>query len=346
MRKQILLVSSALSALTLAGAVHAADAAAAAALQHDDRRTGGHRRTARGKSAVDADRGLRLLVRRACRPQARRRPEPGPSGPNANYTRANFGGYNFKIRGIGTDVITGFGGTERRQHQRKRAAGRDNNFANTDFYDVERVEVLRGPQGTLYGRNATGGAVDIITAKPTDSFGGFAQASYGNYNAIKFTGALNLPLAQGLDLRVAGFRYIQDGFGENTYLDRASTAATSARCGSPCASIPATASTPICCTSTTARTTTATACRSSSASRTPDPPRSAACPSRPAGGPDHQQLRGLPQPGLPAGLALSAGRLWHGQHQRHPGRTDRQSVRHFQRHGPIRRQPAAEHQPA
>ena len=140
--------------------------------------------------------------------------------PNANYTRSNFGGFNFKIRGIGTDVITGFGGTSGVSINENELPVADNNFANTDFYDVERVEVLRGPQGTLYGRNATGGAVDIITAKPTDSFGGFAQASYGNYNALKFTGAVNIPLAQGLDLRVAGFRYTQDGFGENTYLNR------------------------------------------------------------------------------------------------------------------------------
>ncbi len=139
--------------------------------------------------------------------------------PNANYTRSNFGGYNFKIRGIGTDVIT-FGGTSGVSINENELPVSDNNFANTDFYDVERVEVLRGPQGTLYGRNATGGAVDLITAKPTDTFSGFATASYGNYNALKFTGAVNIPIGDAFALRVAGFRYTQDGFGQNTYLNR------------------------------------------------------------------------------------------------------------------------------
>ena len=53
-----------------------------------------------------------------------------------------------------------------------------NNLFETEFYDVERVEVLRGPQGTLYGRNATGGVVNMLTAKPTDTFEGSARAEY------------------------------------------------------------------------------------------------------------------------------------------------------------------------
>ena len=52
------------------------------------------------------------------------------------------------------------------------------------FYDLERVEVLKGPQGTLYGRNATGGAINVIPEKPSlDHLGGYVSASYGNYNA-------------------------------------------------------------------------------------------------------------------------------------------------------------------
>ena len=137
--------------------------------------------------------------------------------PNSNYSRSNFGGFNLKIRGIGVDVIS-FGGTTGVSINEDELPVSANNFAQTDFYDVQRVEVLRGPQGTLYGRNAVGGAVNIITNKPTNTFGGFGTVEYGNYNALKVSGAVNIPLGEAFALRVAGFRYVQDGFGVNTYL--------------------------------------------------------------------------------------------------------------------------------
>ena len=88
--------------------------------------------------------------------------------PNTNYSRSNFGGFNLKIRGIGTDVI-GTGGTAGVSINENELPVTVNNFNNTEFYDVDRVEVLRGPQGTLYGRNSTGGAVNIITTQPPAS---------------------------------------------------------------------------------------------------------------------------------------------------------------------------------
>ena len=78
--------------------------------------------------------------------------------------------------------------------------------------------MLRGPQGTLFGRNATGGAVDLITTQPTSQFGGYGSVQYGNYNQLKVTGAVNIPLGDTLALRVAGLRLVNDGFGQNTYL--------------------------------------------------------------------------------------------------------------------------------
>ncbi len=66
--------------------------------------------------------------------------------------------------------------------------------ANASMFDIERVEVLRGPQGTLYGKNATGGAINIITRKPTDDFSGWASAEYGNFNRLNIEGAINGPL--------------------------------------------------------------------------------------------------------------------------------------------------------
>lgn len=81
------------------------------------------------------------------------------------------------------------------------------------FYDLERVEVLKGPQGTLYGRNATGGAINIITAKPRHGeLSGYVTAEYGNFDALKLTSALNLPAGDDGAIRVAGFLSDRDGY--------------------------------------------------------------------------------------------------------------------------------------
>ena len=74
------------------------------------------------------------------------------------------------------------------------------NFA---VYDIARVEVLRGPQGTLYGRNSTGGAINFITAKPTEEFEGFARAGYGSYDTFSLTGALGGPIGDTVRARLA-----------------------------------------------------------------------------------------------------------------------------------------------
>ena len=72
------------------------------------------------------------------------------------------------------------------------------------FFDLGRVELLKGPQGTLYGRNATGGAINILPAKPEFTFGGNASADIGNYHHFDFSGALNVPLSDTVAFRVAG----------------------------------------------------------------------------------------------------------------------------------------------
>lgn len=81
------------------------------------------------------------------------------------------------------------------------------------LYDIDRIEVLKGPQGTLYGRNATGGAINIITRKPElGKFGGDASVSYGNYDAIQFNAALNAPLGERAAVRAAGQYVKHDGY--------------------------------------------------------------------------------------------------------------------------------------
>ncbi|WP_206243904.1 TonB-dependent receptor [Novosphingobium terrae] len=81
------------------------------------------------------------------------------------------------------------------------------------FFDIDRVEVLRGPQGTLYGRSSTGGAVNVITNKPTfDGIHGYAKVEYGNYDAKRIEAALNVPLSDTLAVRVSGAANDRDGY--------------------------------------------------------------------------------------------------------------------------------------
>lgn len=88
------------------------------------------------------------------------------------------------------------------------------------FYDLERIEVLKGPQGTLYGRNATGGALNVITAKPKlGVLGGNLNAEYGNYNAIKGSGAINVPIGEHVAFRLAGQYAKHDGYFSDGYDD-------------------------------------------------------------------------------------------------------------------------------
>ena len=86
---------------------------------------------------------------------------------------------------------------------------------NAGFYDLERIEVLRGPQGTLYGRNATGGAVNILTKKPGFDNSGYVNAEIGNYDTIALDGAVNLPLGENLAGRISGVRRYNEGYRDN-----------------------------------------------------------------------------------------------------------------------------------
>jgi outer membrane receptor protein involved in Fe transport len=83
-----------------------------------------------------------------------------------------------------------------------------------EFVDVERVEVLRGPQGTLFGRNTSAGALNITNVRPDlDEAGGFINATYGNYNHMNLQGAVNIPLAEGkVAARITGAIRNSDGY--------------------------------------------------------------------------------------------------------------------------------------
>jgi outer membrane receptor protein involved in Fe transport len=86
--------------------------------------------------------------------------------------------------------------------------------------DLQRVEVLKGPQGTLFGENATGGAINYVTNKPTDHFEAGLNASYGRFNDADISGFINGPVSDTLDVRLAG-RINESGAWQNGYADNA-----------------------------------------------------------------------------------------------------------------------------
>ncbi|MBI5184655.1 MAG: TonB-dependent receptor [Nitrospinae bacterium] len=116
------------------------------------------------------------------------------------------------IRGVGSDFVSiGSESTVAIYKDgvyQSRAMG-----ALADFFDVERVEVVKGPQGTLYGRNATGGTVNIISRTPEPDLSMEADLIYGNYNKLRIQGMVNAPLVDDrVFLRLSGLSSDRDGF--------------------------------------------------------------------------------------------------------------------------------------
>lgn len=88
-----------------------------------------------------------------------------------------------------------------------------------EFVDVDRVEVLRGPQGTLYGRNATGGAINIITKTPGDSFTGLVDAERTSFDGVRLRGYVMAPVSDTLSVKVSGGYHRSDGWAYNPTRD-------------------------------------------------------------------------------------------------------------------------------
>jgi outer membrane receptor protein involved in Fe transport len=88
-------------------------------------------------------------------------------------------------------------------------------FADVGFFDVERVEVLKGPQGTLFGRNAVVGAINVITARPTSEYEGGMNIDLGNFGSEDITGVFNMPVSDSLRARIAFTTTSRDGFTRN-----------------------------------------------------------------------------------------------------------------------------------
>jgi iron complex outermembrane receptor protein len=92
-----------------------------------------------------------------------------------------------------------------------------NELGLIDQFDVDRVEVLRGPQGTLFGANTTGGVINVVTRQPTGEFGGYGTVSVGNYNELDAAVAVNVPITDDLAGKVSFSHRQRDGFYTNLY---------------------------------------------------------------------------------------------------------------------------------
>jgi outer membrane receptor protein involved in Fe transport len=103
--------------------------------------------------------------------------------PSVTYTRGNFTGGSMSIRGVASAAVAASGDGAVAYHLD--SIPLPTRVFETEFYDVSRVEVLRGPQGTLYGANATAGTVNMIFARPTGEAEASAEIEYGDYNHKK-----------------------------------------------------------------------------------------------------------------------------------------------------------------
>ncbi len=89
------------------------------------------------------------------------------------------------------------------------------NANNLGLFDVERIEVLRGPQGTLFGRNTTGGAINVILKKPAEEFGGFMEVGFGQFNQFSVRGTVDIPFSDRLQTKFSGYSVKDDGYVSN-----------------------------------------------------------------------------------------------------------------------------------
>jgi iron complex outermembrane receptor protein len=133
--------------------------------------------------------------------------------PNFVMTSVNPAEPNFYIRGIGTEGLNSNAAGDASVVMFVdgvyvgRAGG-----SNLDMFDLERVEVLRGPQGTLFGKNAVGGLVHLVTAKPTDELQSRLQVTIGDYDRLDFRGMVTGPLSETVSGKLAFSSRTRDGF--------------------------------------------------------------------------------------------------------------------------------------
>ncbi len=138
--------------------------------------------------------------------------------PNVTFSKTNFTSSSFTIRGIGNLCVGESCEPSTAIHLNDAPLSPSTRLFEGQFYDLAQIEVLRGPQGTLFGRNATGGVVNIHSAPPVlGKFEASGDVEYGNYNDVRVKGMINVPLGENLAFRGAGFYLRRDGYTTNLY---------------------------------------------------------------------------------------------------------------------------------
>jgi outer membrane receptor protein involved in Fe transport len=138
------------------------------------------------------------------------------SVPNMMFGKGNFEGSSISIRGVGNLAVADSSDNGVGIHVNDIYLNEPRIF-EVEFFDVERMEILRGPQGTLYGRNTTGGVMNMITAKPVDTFEADLSVGIGDYDEVKVNGMVNMPVTDTIATRLAGYYLTRDGYTENLY---------------------------------------------------------------------------------------------------------------------------------
>ena len=157
--------------------------------------------------AIDVVTGDEVLTRGITQPS-----DLGTIVPALNVQSGGGGNNSFFLRGVGNFTVNGYSDPAIAFNYDGVYLGRPTSTSGV-FYDLERLEVLKGPQGTLYGRNATAGAINVIPVRPrVGELSAFANLTYGNFDALNLQGAVNVPIGADAAFRISGNVVERDGY--------------------------------------------------------------------------------------------------------------------------------------
>ena len=136
--------------------------------------------------------------------------------PTLTFAKGAYSGSGISLRGIGNFAVGNSSSNAIGYFWNGQTASQSGLY-EAEFFDVERIEVLRGPQGTLFGSGTTGGAIQLITKRPDAVFGGNVKVDMADYDSRRLSGAINVPLSDNLRSRFAFASLKRDGFVTNNY---------------------------------------------------------------------------------------------------------------------------------
>jgi len=136
--------------------------------------------------------------------------------PTLTFGKGAYSGAGIALRGIGNFAVGNSSSNAIGYFWNGQTASQSGLY-EAEFFDVERVEVLRGPQGTLFGSGTTGGAIQMLTVRPTSEAGGNIKVDIADYDSSRVTGAVNLPLSDTMRSRFAFASLQRGGFVVNSF---------------------------------------------------------------------------------------------------------------------------------